>query len=185
MSSSPLWLDIGCGKAKRPGSIGFDRAPLPGVDIVGDLEQLPWIQFATSSFDHIYASHVLEHIHELIPVMEELHRILKPGGILEIWVPFYRHANAYQDPTHCRFFTEHTFDYFTPESPFNYYSTARFHILHQAFGGFPDWHIHKHVEGARLRDALNATIPLFWKVLREPRELHFILQCVKDGMVRP
>jgi hypothetical protein len=41
---------------------------------------------------------------------------------------------ACMDPTHVRFFTEHTFDYFTEDgtmwlSAYNYYSHARFKIL--------------------------------------------------------
>jgi len=45
--------------------------------------------------------------------MEDLYRILKPGGVLKITVPYYNSKGTFQDPTHKRFFTEETFLYFT------------------------------------------------------------------------
>ncbi len=57
------------------------------VDYIHDLtKKLP---FEDNSFDIIYASHVLEHVpwHLQKEIFNELHRILKTGGTLEIWVP--------------------------------------------------------------------------------------------------
>lgn len=47
------------------------------------------LPFADNSFDHIICSEVLEHIHEYELVLIEIHRILKPGGTLNISVPRY------------------------------------------------------------------------------------------------
>lgn len=50
-------------------------------------EQLP---FPDKSVSHVYAAHVLEHLefpNELFHVLEEIHRVLIPGGKLRIVVP--------------------------------------------------------------------------------------------------
>lgn len=51
---------------------------------VADGLQLP---FADRSFDVIICSEVLEHIHRYQHVLDEIHRVLKPGGQLAISVP--------------------------------------------------------------------------------------------------
>jgi len=104
-------LDIGCGTNKRVGFIGLDILPLPGVDIVANIED--GLPIKTNVVDHIYISHVLEHISKLNDIMDELWRICKKDAIVEIYVPYYKSAGAFQDPTHKRFFSWLSFDYFT------------------------------------------------------------------------
>ena len=103
--------DIGCGSQKQiPSACGIDRISYPGVDVVTDLEApLP---FGDDTFDHIFAVHVLEHIANLIGLMRELYRILRPTGVLHVLVPNWRHVNAVADPTHIRFMDTQTFKYF-------------------------------------------------------------------------
>lgn len=125
-------LEIGCGKNKCESSlgevIGLDIFDLPGVDVVHDLNKVPY-PFSDNEFQLIIANHVLEHLDNLIGVMKELYRILKPNGLLRIIVPYFSSASAHQDPTHKRFFTLRTFDYFTPESEYNYYSDIKFKFI--------------------------------------------------------
>ena len=45
------------------------------------------IPFADNSFHCVICSEVLEHLHEYPSAIEELHRVLKPGGVLAISVP--------------------------------------------------------------------------------------------------
>ncbi len=47
------------------------------------------MNFPNNTFDVVYASHVLEHIpwYMLEDTIKEWSRILKPNGVLEIWVP--------------------------------------------------------------------------------------------------
>jgi predicted SAM-dependent methyltransferase len=61
---------------------------MPGADIVHDLERFPY-PIDSDKYNIIYMSHVLEHIRwtETEKVLNELYRILKPEGCLEIWVP--------------------------------------------------------------------------------------------------
>lgn len=79
-------LNIGCGSDIREDYINIDRAKNPGVDVVFDLEELPY-PFEDNSVDEIYASHILEHFQDPIAIIHELHRILKVGGQLRIKVP--------------------------------------------------------------------------------------------------
>ena len=44
--------------------------------------------------------------------MNEIWRVLKPGGILYASTPAYPHNEAFQDPTHVNFITEKTVEYF-------------------------------------------------------------------------
>lgn len=140
---NPRKLDAGCGRAKQDGFLGLDIVRVPGVDVVCAIECLP---FRSGSIVEVRALHVLEHIRNLIPAMEEIHRILRPGGIFIVEVPYYRHEGAFRDPTHVRFFTKNTFRYFEPGSPFSYYSTARFRISNVvSIREIPfQWHVAHH-----------------------------------------
>ncbi len=115
-------INLGCGKDIRQGYVNCDIAPLPGVDKVFDLDSIPY-PFADGEADEIVVSHVLEHLNSPLPeVMDELWRILKPGGRLHIRVPYYNSEGAWADPTHTRPFTYRTFGYFVKASHHSYYS---------------------------------------------------------------
>ncbi|MEW5895810.1 MAG: methyltransferase domain-containing protein [Candidatus Omnitrophota bacterium] len=109
--SPPVIFDIGCGNQKQYSNfIGIDRFPCDGVDIVADLERpLP---VRDDAADHVFAIHVLEHIHHLIELMNELHRIIKLNGVLHLMVPRAQSDNAVGDPTHVRFFNKKTVAFF-------------------------------------------------------------------------
>jgi SAM-dependent methyltransferase len=114
--SSDRVLDIGCGDTRQVSTaFGLDRHPQPGVHVVADLERdLP---FTDESFDRVFAVHVLEHVRDLVRLMNEIHRILGPGGILHALSPHRDFVNAYADPTHVRFFDVMTFKYFCASRP--------------------------------------------------------------------
>lgn len=103
-------VNLGCGSNRRNGWIGVDRVQTPAADIVHDLDQGPW-PFETGSMEKAYAKDVFEHVNDPILFMTESHRILQEGGELYIRVPHYKHRDAYTDPTHKRFLTEYSFDY--------------------------------------------------------------------------
>lgn len=103
-------LDIGCGRNKTEGAIGLDHADLPGVDIVCNLnEPLP---VENESFDIVVATQVLEHVENVIALVYEVHRVLKPGGLFIVHCPYFRSSWAWIDPTHIRAFTVNSLDYF-------------------------------------------------------------------------
>lgn len=133
MSKSVLKkLDIGCGKYKQEEAIGIDHSNLPEVDINHDLNVFPW-PIKKSSFSEIYCYHVLEHVDDVIKVMQEIYRISENGAVVHIKVP---HASCSKslwiDPTHRRGFTTRTFlDYFSKDSYFSYYSNTNFIVKSQ------------------------------------------------------
>lgn len=109
-------IDIGSGTHKQISwATGVDKYPLPGVDILTDIEA--GLPFADDEMDHVYAVHFLEHVHDLVSVMNDIHRCLKPGGVLHIMVPNCESANAIADPTHVRLFNRRTFKYFCTAAP--------------------------------------------------------------------
>ncbi len=116
-------LNLGCGSQRYPNVTGIDIIKSAGADIVHDLDKTPW-PIASSSVDATLAFHILEHVADLPHVMEEIHRISKPEARLIVEVPYFRSVLAYQDPTHRRFFTTRTFDYFSQKTKFGSYKYA-------------------------------------------------------------
>ena len=106
-------LDVGCGNQKRPHAIGVDCNPNTSADIIHDLNVFPY-PFEDSVFDEIYADNVMEHLDNVIRVMEELHRISQPNGRIKVIVPYFRSQWACIDPTHKHYFTADSFNYFDP-----------------------------------------------------------------------
>lgn len=63
----------------------LDIEPTNGVDLVGDAHSLP---LRNHSVDGIFCVSVLEYVHHPQQVVDEIHRVLKPGGLLYLNVPF-------------------------------------------------------------------------------------------------
>lgn len=123
-------LDLGCGRKKRPGAIGVDFNGNLGADIVHDLNQFPY-PLKDNEFDEIYLDNTLEHLDNVISVMEEVYRISKPGGLVKVIVPYFRSHWACIDPTHRHFFTLNSFAYYDPSHQFCHqyaYTHARFRV---------------------------------------------------------
>ncbi len=110
MSAVTEKLNLGCGSDIRAGWVNLDRAALPGVNVVHDLDVLP-LPFGAGQFDHVCAKDVLEHV-DYIGLLRDIHRILRKGGTLEVQVPHFTSANNFIDPTHTRRFSIQTFDFF-------------------------------------------------------------------------
>lgn len=105
-----LSLDIGCGPHKHPGTLGVDRRNVSGVDVVCDFEE--GLPFQDDSVTAVYLHNIVEHMPDLITFMEELYRICESGAKVYIRTPYYASREAFVDPTHVRFITEATFEYF-------------------------------------------------------------------------
>lgn len=111
-------LNLWCGDDAMQGYVNMDIVPLQGVDVVHDLEKLPY-PFADNTFDEIYCSHVLEHVVDLTKTMRELIRIAKKWCKIKVKVPYFANPNGWSDPTHYRLFTSNTFNYFKKECFYN------------------------------------------------------------------
>lgn len=81
-------LNLGCGEDKKEGYVNVDFHSHVNPDVVHDLNSLPY-PFDSNSFEQIDAFHILEHLDQPLFVMKELHRILRPNGLLRIKVPHF------------------------------------------------------------------------------------------------
>lgn len=111
-------LNLGCGEkviTDQP-AVNVDVRVLRGVDVVHDLNVYPW-PFADGLFDRVHAEDVLEHLDSVVMAMDEIWRVLQPGGVVWIRGPDFRGVNACADPTHRRAFNEYSFDYLDPLLP--------------------------------------------------------------------
>jgi SAM-dependent methyltransferase len=121
-------LDIGCGAAKFPGAVGLDISADTAADIVHDLDSFPY-PIGDSSFDQILLQDVIEHVSEPIRVFEELHRIARPGGRVQLRTPHFSSVLAYGDPTHRHYFSTLAIRSLG-EPRFSHYTEVRFRVVH-------------------------------------------------------
>ncbi|WP_182876818.1 MULTISPECIES: methyltransferase domain-containing protein [unclassified Microbispora] len=105
---TPRVVDLGCGGTKQHrDNLGLDLSPGPMVDVLADLSR--GVPLADESVDQVFVVHVLEHLADYLPLLRECHRILRPGGVLHVLAPWWRHVNAVADPTHLRLIDVATF----------------------------------------------------------------------------
>lgn len=187
----PRSLNVGCGPDIRPPSEGWvnmDVVPLPGVDVVHDILSFPW-PFADATFDHVLMRHVLEHVpHEVgdkehrdgfLLVVEELHRILKPKGRVEIFSPHHDSPDVWADPTHTRAVHPKNFQYFTEESAYSFYSRARFRTVVAETSAWIARYPHGvglGKSGLPLGQHLGMRLPFLLKWLLRPAEVHIVIE---------
>jgi len=126
-------LDIGCGGNKTPGAVGVDVRPVPGVDVVWDLDIRPW-PFPDNTFDRVVCRHVLEHLGDVVATMREIWRICRPAATVLIQVPHFSCAYAFGDPTHQHFFSSRSMDGFVEGSGYNLRRFARFQSVSKRLG---------------------------------------------------
>lgn len=135
-------LDLGCGtNPQNP----YKRANLFGLDIRDDAEQVlalrgismkkanlvfEAIPFSDNYFSSISAIDFLEHIlrqiclgssnelvYPFINIMNEVWRVLTPGGKFLAVTPAYPSSLAFADPTHVNYLAQGTHEYFCGEHP--------------------------------------------------------------------
>jgi SAM-dependent methyltransferase len=105
----PTKLNLGCGQFPRPGFLNVDRDAAALADVRLDLSNPETYRaFPAGHFEVIVMDHVLEHLDDVFGVMAALHRLLQPGGRLEIRVPHF--SRGITHPEH-----KHGFDVTFPE----------------------------------------------------------------------
>jgi len=105
-ASDAVILNVGAGGAGGSGAwlwrtvppscrvIHLDLGSAPGISLIADAAVLP---FADDSVDAIALQAVLEHVRQPESVIEDAHRVLKPGGHLYIEMPFLQGFHADPD----------------------------------------------------------------------------------------
>lgn len=133
-------VDLGCGRDKIPGAVGVDFSENALADVRHDLDLYPY-PFPQGSFDVIVLRNVVEHVRNIVGLMQEIHRIGRSSADVLITTPHFSSLYSYQDPTHVRHLALESMDYFTQTTRHsNFYSSARFEIVARGldFGGsFP------------------------------------------------
>jgi SAM-dependent methyltransferase len=156
-------VDLGCGTCPK-GRIAVDVRIAPGVNIIADLDTVETLMvplapgedasihqitdiyglpFENDSIKSIISHHAMEHVgFGFMRLMDEIYRVLQPGGIFRVITPLFPSWNAVSDPDHKRYFmawdNQCTWDAFcgTPDNCWQEsfsvpYSLARFTKVEQ------------------------------------------------------
>jgi len=95
-------LNVGGGPIRYGNEISLNLQPFVNVNVVGDAHNIP---FEDNSFDSIICNAVLEHVPNPQRVVDEFIRVLKPGGLVYVEVPFLFFYHGYPNDYHR--FTQH------------------------------------------------------------------------------
>lgn len=108
-------LHLGCGRNYKQGWVNLDLISADGVDVVADLDDCAAtpLPFPDDHFDEILGSHLLEHIRNPLPLMQELHRISSNGAKAIFHTPYGGSDDAFEDPTHVRQYFLQSYGYFS------------------------------------------------------------------------
>ena len=115
--AGPKKLMLAAGMGEKPGYVHHDREKLwPHIEVTHDLEVFPW-PWEDDSWDYIEFSDCMEHLRsDATTIMDELWRILKPGGYVYIHTAEAGSWQLNMDPTHAQGFYMESFDYYDPET---------------------------------------------------------------------
>lgn len=139
-SALPAVLNLGSGKDFRADSFNVDINPAWGPDAVLDIaaaglvgsvvetQRFGRVRMEPDSFELAVAIDVLEHIPDLATAMGNVLRLLKPGGVFEVLVPYDLSHGAWQDPTHVRAFNERSWVYYCDWHWYLGWTEARFDL---------------------------------------------------------
>ncbi len=118
-------LHLGAGKKYHPEAVNVDLVAATNPDVVHNLDVTPW-PLPDGHFREVWAYDVIEHLTDVVKAMEEIHRVCADGAVVKITVPHYSCGNAFTDPTHKHYFSVASFNYFTGDSEFDFYTDRRF-----------------------------------------------------------
>lgn len=122
LGESQRVLDLGCGEGAI-GALKPHNREVHGLEIrpelvvrlkgyasasVWDLDAPAPLPFADGHFDAVVAKDILEHLQRPWQTAAELHRVLRPGGIVLASVICHRSRRVWSDYTHVRGFTRAT-----------------------------------------------------------------------------
>ncbi len=113
-------LEIGCGEGRGVQTLKDHVKFYHGLDKIGEVieklrEQYPGVKFeqavipplehiSSNSYDSVVSFQVIEHIEDDKLFLEEIFRVLKPGGVAIISTPNIRHTLS-RNPWHVREYT--------------------------------------------------------------------------------
>ena len=140
-----LCLNLGCGLDHIAGFVNIDNRSQVNPNLFCDVTGgLPYLD---DSVDYVRAYDFLEHIPsgKVVGVIEEIWRVLKPGGTLESLTPDAENGQgAFQDPHHLSFWVENSWLYFSDKNARDLYGTkANFSVeIQRVETGNRVFHLH-------------------------------------------
>lgn len=115
-------VHLGCGDRLKLGWTNIDRHP-PAVTLANAAFQLcdvthESIPMPNESVDYVFTEDFLEHLppEHGVRVINEINRILVPGGIMEHYVPNAGSQNDFGSPSHLSHWNLQVFEHFNAES---------------------------------------------------------------------
>jgi SAM-dependent methyltransferase len=106
------------------------------IELVFDLEKIPY-PLEDNQFEEVKIFDVLEHLDNPLEVMNELHRIIKKGGLLSLRVAGWKSEHCWADITHKKVYDIDAFDSLDPTTQrgqeYNYYSDKKWTIMEKAW----------------------------------------------------
>ena len=123
-------LNLGSGLDYKEDHINLDDNPNVKADVIHNIESFPY-PFEDNIFEVIYCHHILEHVDNLLGVMEEIWRISKPNARIYIYGPVTGSFEVHSDITHKRSLNSQAFRRcFKPEGDtWGFYTKAKFQVL--------------------------------------------------------
>lgn len=118
-------LNLGCRLKRLPDALNVDVRASCIPEIVHDLNSIPW-PLPDSRSEKVLLRDSLEHLKDIVVTMEEIHRVCVNGAVVPITTPHFSSSNSFTDPTHLHHFSYFSFDYFTGQHDFVFYSEQRF-----------------------------------------------------------
>ncbi len=158
-----LKIELGCGKAKHEGYYGIDSTPFEGVDKVCDIAK-EGIPLEDNSADYVYSQDFMEHLtpEKKVFVINEIWRVLKPGGRMEHRIPNAGSRNDFGSPSHLSHWNLQQFQHFDVNS-YRYKLDADYEGFMGGFKEILAEEINQQVEYGRLM----------------PQSIHVIYEVVK------
>lgn len=142
----------------------YDEIAKRGWELYAEHRQgetpLHGLPFPDNSIESIISHHCLEHIGDgFVRLMDECHRILKPGRVFRIIVPLFPSKTAVEDPDHKRYFMKESFETFCGAADGSHwhegfsqpYTQARFQMVEKDWTGVED--VEKAAAAAQADDA--------------------------------
>ena len=187
-------LDLGCGikpflyiyHRYSELSVGIDVAHTPHgtemADMIYDGKKIP---FPDAEFDYVLCTEVMEHIPEPKDLLKEIHRVLKPRGVLVMTVPFM--VPLHEEPYDFYRYTKYGLKYLTDAAGF---SSHEIKVFSEYFGVIISLCIAIHLKcwkviGKKLRVPLICSIwnPFIFIFVWLPQRMTLFLyrrQCLKS-----
>ena len=126
VDSDKTILNLGCGRRHMTDAVNLDITPDTDPDVVHNLNLTPW-PFKDEQFQRVVMLDVMEHLDDVGQDDGRDSTVsAKTRQFLRSRFHNFSCGNAFTDPTHRHYFGRFSFNYFTGEHQFSFYTQKRF-----------------------------------------------------------